>query len=62
MKQQNPLIFVRTGENPMIGALSSLRFFAIVLIYFHHLGYPGGLGAAAVTFFFALSGFIKRIP
>jgi peptidoglycan/LPS O-acetylase OafA/YrhL len=42
----------------MIGTLSALRFFAIVLIYFHHLAYPGGLGAAAVTFFFALSGFL----
>lgn len=42
----------------MIGTLSALRFFAIVLIYFHQLSYPGWLGAAAVTFFFALSGFI----
>jgi peptidoglycan/LPS O-acetylase OafA/YrhL len=42
----------------MIGALTALRFFVILLIYFHHLSYPGGLGAGAVTFFFALSGFI----
>jgi peptidoglycan/LPS O-acetylase OafA/YrhL len=39
----------------MIGAL---RFFAILLVYSHHRFYPGGLGAAAITFFFALSGII----
>ncbi len=42
----------------MIDVLTSLRFVAILLIYFHHLSYPGGLGPAAVTFFFVLSGFI----
>ena len=42
----------------MIDILTSLRFFAILLIYFHHLSYPGGLGPAAVTFFFVLSGFV----
>jgi len=42
----------------MINVLTSLRFFAILLIYFHHLSFPGGLGPAAVTFFFVLSGFI----
>lgn len=42
----------------MIDVLTSLRFFAILLIYFHHLSYPGGLGPPAVTFFFVLSGFI----
>lgn len=42
----------------MIDVLTSLRFFVILLIYFHHLSYKGGLGPAAVTFFFVLSGFI----
>src|SRR5215211_379058 len=42
----------------MIDVLTSLRFVAILLIYFHHLSFPGGLGPAAVTFFFVLSGFI----
>lgn len=42
----------------MIAVLTSLRFLVIVLIYFHHLNYPGGLGPGAVTFFFALSGFV----
>ena len=45
----------------MIDVLTSLRFVAILLIYFHHLSYPGGLGPAAVTFFFVLSGFIMHM-
>ena len=42
----------------MIYALEALRFLAVLLIYFHHLSYPGGLGPSAVTFFFVLSGFV----
>jgi peptidoglycan/LPS O-acetylase OafA/YrhL len=42
----------------MLSTLTGLRFFAIILIYFHHLEYPIGLGPAGVTFFFVLSGFI----
>jgi len=42
----------------MLSALNAFRFFAIVMMYFHHLGYDIGLGAPAVTFFFVLSGFI----
>ena len=42
----------------MIDILTSLRFFAILLIYFNHLAYPGGLGPVAATFFFVLSGFV----
>ena len=38
--------------------LNAFRFFAIVMMYFHHLEYHMGLGAFAVTFFFVLSGFI----
>jgi peptidoglycan/LPS O-acetylase OafA/YrhL len=49
---------MQAEDYPMILPLSALRFFVIVLIYFHHLSYPGGLGPAAVTFFFVLSGFI----
>jgi peptidoglycan/LPS O-acetylase OafA/YrhL len=41
----------------MLSTLTSLRFFAIVLIYFHHLDYPFGFGSIGVTFFFVLSGF-----
>jgi peptidoglycan/LPS O-acetylase OafA/YrhL len=42
----------------LIDTLTSLRFIVILVIYFHHLNYPGGLGPAGVTFFFVLSGFI----
>jgi len=42
----------------MLSALNALRFFAIVMMYFHHLDYPVGIGAFPVTFFFALSGFV----
>jgi peptidoglycan/LPS O-acetylase OafA/YrhL len=56
--QDPPTNFTQTKSYPMIATLSAFRFFVIVLIYFHHLSYPGGLGPAAVTFFFVLSGFI----
>lgn len=42
----------------MINPLTSLRFFASLAVYLHHLGYSGGMGDVAVNFFFVLSGFI----
>jgi peptidoglycan/LPS O-acetylase OafA/YrhL len=42
----------------MLSTLNALRFFAIVLIYLHHLNYPLGFGAIGVSFFFVLSGFV----
>jgi len=42
----------------MLSALNAFRFFAIVMMYFHHLEYHIGFGSSAVTFFFVLSGFI----
>ena len=47
--------------------LTSLRYFAIMLIVFHHLKgitpswRPKGLGSLGITFFLVLSGFIIRL-
>ncbi len=52
-----------TDQPLRIDTLTSLRFFGIMLIVFHHLGapipwQPPGLGDLGTTFFFVLSGFV----